>query len=213
MLAGTLQRSRLNKIELADHTYFYAVNGPIISVLEADPSDESESRIYQMIAQRLARSFLDRYPESFVTNWSGECETFQGFRDQCSNICNEFSPMMRQSQREFITQYFYEAAKDSNVLGIVVFDLVKDEVLSSDIPQDFSVQDFEAFGSMLFSFLTRLAKELKAGEINEILLRAKNYWIGGFKRGDLAVFMLFAQDYFGKVLPEFVSTPLATSGN
>jgi len=92
----------------------------------------------------------------------------------------------------------------------VVYDLDQDEVISHDIPQDIDLKDFESFGSMLFSFTNRLGKELKAGEINEILIRAKNYWIGGFRKANLAVFMLFAQDYFGKVLPDFVSNALGT---
>jgi hypothetical protein len=58
----------------------------------------------------------------------------------------------------------------------------------------------------MFNFVDRLGRELKSGNINEILMRAEKYWIGGFRKGDLAVFMLFKQEYFGDNLPEFVKS-------
>ncbi len=206
--AQQMQNTRINKIELDKHIYFYSVMEPIISVVEADAKDEIENRIYQIIAERLARAFLEIYPKEKILNWCGKFEDFAGFDAVYERIAADVSNMLHQSQKEFITQYFVEAAKDSSILGKVVFDLEKDVVIASDIPKDVSVADLESFGSMLFSFIGRLGQELKAGEINEILIRARNYWIGGFRKGQLAVFMLFSQDYFGKVLPEFVGAAL-----
>ncbi len=206
--AEKMQNTRINKIELDKRTYFYSVMDPIISVVEADSKDEIENRVYQIIAERLARAFLEMYTKDKIQNWCGNFEDFANFTPIYERVAAETTQMLRQTQKEFITKYFVEAAKDANVLGKVVFDLAKDEVIASDIPKDFSVGNFESFGSMLFSFLGRLGQEFKAGEINEILIRARNYWIGGFRKGQLAVFMLFSQDYFGKVLPEFVRAAL-----
>jgi hypothetical protein len=206
--AESMQNTRINKIELDKRTYFYSVMDPIISVVEADAKDEIENRVYQIIAERLARAFLEMYPKDKILHWCGKFEDFEGFDPVYKRIEAETTQMLHQSQKDFITKYFVEAAKDSNIVGKVIFDLDKDEIIASDIPMDIVVKDFESFGSMLFSFVERLGKELKAGEINEILIRAKKYWIGGFRRGQLAVFMLFSQDYFGKVLPEFVSAAL-----
>ncbi len=208
--AESMQNTRINKIELDKHTYFYSVMNPIISVVEADSKDEIENRVYQIIAERLARAFLELYPKEIIANWHGRLEDFEAFEPTYSRVEAEVSQMLYQSQKDFITKYFVEAAKDSNIVGKVIFDLDKDEIIASDIPMDIIVKDFESFGSMLFSFVERLGKELKAGDINEILIRAKKYWIGGFRREQLAVFMLFSQDYFGKVLPEFVSAALGT---
>lgn len=207
--AEKMQNTRINKIELAQHTYFYSVMDPIISVVEAEAKDEIENRVYQIIAERLARAFLNMYGKDKILNWCGKFEDFTGFEATYQVIADDVSKMLNQSHKDFITQYFVEAAMDSRILGKVVFDLEKDEILASDIPKDLAVADLESFGSMLFSFLGRLGQELKAGDINEILIRAKNYWIGGFRKGQLAVFMLFSQDYFGKVLPEFVSAALS----
>ena len=91
---------------------------------------------------------------------------------------------------------------------MVIYDLEKDEIISRDTPPDCSVTDFESFGSMLFAFLGRLGKELKTGAVNEVLIRGQKYWLGGFKKGSLAVFMLFDLHYFGKVLPDFVNASL-----
>ncbi len=206
--AVTMQSTRINKIELDKRTFFYSVLDPIISVVEADSKDEIENRVYEIIADRLSRAFLEMYPKNIIQNWCGRFEDFAGFEPVYERIAAETTHMLQQSQKDFITKYFVEAAKDASILGKVVFDLEKDEIIASDIPKDVAVSDIESFGSMLFSFLGRLGEELKAGEINEVLIRAKNYWIGGFRKGQLAVFMLFAQDYFGKVLPEFVSAAL-----
>ncbi len=203
-----MQNTRINKIELDKHTYFYSVMNPIISVVETDSQDEIENRVYQIIAERLARAFLELYPKEIIANWHGRLEDFEAFAPIYSRVEAEVSQFLHQNQKDFITKYFVEAAKDSNIVGNVIFDLGKDEIIASDISTDIMAKDFESFGSMLFSFVKRLGKELKAGDLNEILIRAKKYWIGGFRREQLAVFMLFSQDYFGKVLPEFVSAAL-----
>jgi hypothetical protein len=209
--AEKMQNTRINKIELDKHTYFYSVMDPIITVIEADAKDEIENRVYQIIAERLARAFLDLNTKEKIISWCGNFDDFIGFEETYEKIAADVENMLHQSHKEFITQYFVAAAKDSNILGKVIFDLEKDVVIASDIPRDIAVADLESFGSMLFSFLGRLGQELKAGEINEVLIRAKNYWIGGFRKGQLAVFMLFSQDYFGKVLPEFVGAALKPS--
>jgi hypothetical protein len=208
MLAGTLDKSHLNKIELASHSYFYSIHDSVISVIEADPKDEVESRTYQIIAQKLGKSFIETYTNEKILDWAGSCDEFCTFTKLYERIVSEVQQMLNQSHRDFITKYFVETGNDKNILGRCVFDLEKDEIIASDIPNDISVKDFENFGSMLFNFVGKLGKELKSGDINEILIRAKKYWIGGFKKGNLAVFMLFSQDYFGAVLPEFVTSCL-----
>ena len=209
VLAGSIDKSHLNKIELEMHTYFYSVHDSIISVIEADPKDDVESRTYQIIAQKLGKSFINQYTNEKLLNFNGCTDEFCTFTQFYEKIVNEVQQMLNQSHKDFITKYFVETGHDKNILGRCVFDLEKDEIIASDIPaSEFSVKDFENFGSMLFNFVGKLGKELKSGDINEILIRAKNYWIGGFKKQNLAVFMLFSQDYFGNVLPEFVKTSL-----
>jgi len=39
-------------------------------------------------------------------------------------------------------------------------------------------------------------------------MRAKNYWIAAFRKGNYAVFMIFSQDFFGRILPDFVTKAL-----
>jgi hypothetical protein len=204
ILADSVQGCQLNKMAFEDNVFYYYVSNQTVAVLEAQVENEVEDRALQISAQRLGKAFNQEFPSESIESWCGDCEQFESFMPVYKKICTDVLKMLNQSQREYITQYFAEAARDPNVLGCVVFDLERDEILASDIPSDISVNDFESFGSMLFSFTNRLGKQLKSGDINEILIRAQNYWIGGFKRNELAVFMLFAQDYFGRVLPEFV---------
>jgi len=200
-----INKSCVNRIDLKDNTFFYSVKDSIYSIVLAEASDEVESRIYHIIAERLARKFIEKYSNEAICNWCGEETTFEDFELEYKSITSEVSKMLKQSQKDFISKYFAEAAANSNVAGMIVFDLVLDEILASDIPQDFSEKNFESFSSMLFSFINRLAAELKVGEVNELLLRAKNYWIGGFRKGTLAVLMIFHHEYFGKILPDIVT--------
>lgn len=202
--ANALQKTRISQIQLDTRNYYYAVRPPIISIVEADAEDDVESRIYQVIAERLARAFLDKYGADPVTNWCGDMGEFVDFEGVYEATCTEITELLQEGRREHVSEYFVEAASDENILGVVVFDLEADEIVASDVPAEFTGADFEAFGSMLFSFIDRLGRELKAGGINEILIRAKNYWIGGFRKGQHAVFMLFSADFFGQVLPKFV---------
>ena len=112
-----------------------------------------------------------------------------------------------ESDLERLKKELNEIPDDSD-LPVTFLQREKDEIISRDTPPDCTVDDFESFGSMLFAFLGRLGKELKTGQINEILIRGSKYWLGGFRKGSLAVFMLFDLKYFGKVLPEFVNAPL-----
>ncbi len=206
--AVTLQKTRISQIQLDTKTYYYALQAPIIAILEAEAEDEVEGRMYQILANRLARAFIERYTVDAINNWCGDLTDFLEFGDIFEDIRKDTTMMLKQGHKDFVTEYFVSAASDENIKGMVVFDLEKDETIASDIPRGLNLQDIEAFGSMLFSFIDRLAMVLKTGGINEILIRAQKYWIGGFRKGDLAVFMLFEQDYFGKVLPEFVSGAL-----
>ncbi|MBD3351979.1 MAG: hypothetical protein GF364_10885 [Candidatus Lokiarchaeota archaeon] len=204
VLAHNINEASINKVELETKTYYYANKEPILSVVEATKDDDLDDQVYQIAAERIARKFLETYPKRLIDKWCGDLDDFIGFKDSTSVVVDEIEQMRSQSHKEFITKYFVEAAKDEKILGAVVFDLNQDEIVASDIPPDIAVEDFEAFGSMLFSFIDRLGKQLKAGGINELIIRAKNYWIGGFRKVDLAVFMIFTMDYFGKIMPDFV---------
>lgn len=208
MFAGNLHQTHINKIELDNYTYFYSVKDPIISIVEAKPQNDIESKVFQITAERLARSFIEKYTKPILCEWCGNAEAFEDFCNIYEEISNNLSQLMHQKHQDFITRYFVEAANDENILGTVVFDLDKDEITVSDIPSNFAYKDFEAFGSMLFSFVNRLSITLKSGDIDEILLRAKEYWIGGFRKRNFAVFMIFNQNYFGKILPDFVKTAI-----
>ncbi|NHJ04535.1 MAG: hypothetical protein EAX90_06915 [Candidatus Heimdallarchaeota archaeon] len=208
ILIDSVQHSPFNKIELEDRTYFYYFKEPIISVLEVEVKTEIETQVYQIITQKLGKEFIEMYPKNQITDFSGDINFYKSFHERYEEIVSEIEQMLQKSHKEFLSKYFVEAARDENVLGIVIYDLEKDEIISRDTPPDCTVKDFESFGSMLFSFLDRLSKDLKTGKINEILIRGQKYWLGGFKKGTLAVFMLFDLKYFGKVLPEFVNAPL-----
>ncbi len=202
--ATNLDKSKINKIEMDSSTFFYSVNKPLLSVIEGIPKDNLEAKVYQITAERLGRVFLDKYGREKITQWCGDLGSFSDFKHDYENITTEINQMLKKTHKEFITEYFVEAASDDNVIGAVVFDLEEDKILASDIPSEFDVKDFESFGSMLFSFIKRLGIQLKTGAINELILRAKNYWIGGFRKNELAVFMIFTQEYFGSILPDFV---------
>ncbi|MFW9923628.1 MAG: hypothetical protein ACFFDW_10130 [Candidatus Thorarchaeota archaeon] len=208
ILIDSIEHSPFNKIELENRTYFYYFKDPIISVVEAEAKTETETQVYQIITQKLGKAFIEMYPKEMLRNFAIDQSIYKEFRGQYEKIIAEIDSMLEQSHKDFLSKYFVEAAKDENVLGIVIYDLEKDEIISRDTPPDCAVTDFESFGSMLFSFLERLGKELKTGKINEILLRGQKYWLGGFRKGTLAVFMLFDLKYFGKVLPEFVNASL-----
>ncbi|MBN1330217.1 MAG: hypothetical protein JXA54_12150 [Candidatus Heimdallarchaeota archaeon] len=209
ILIDKIEQSPFNKIELENRTYFYYFKEPIISVIEAEITTELESQVCQIFSQKLAKAFIDMYPINEQIEISVDISSYGKFREQYEKITMQIDSELQKSHKDFLSKYFIEAAKDQNVLGTVIYDLEKDEVISSDIPPDCAVNDFESFGSMLFSFLERLGKELKTGKINEVLIRGQKYWLGGFRKGSLAVFMLFDLNYFGKVLPDFVNAPLA----
>ena len=208
ILIDSLEHSHFNKIELEDRTYFYYFKDPIISVLEAEASSETETQVYQIITQQLGKAFTDMFSNQQITDFIGDLAYYNEFRPKYESIIQDIEGMLQQSHKEFLSKYFVEAARDEDILGIVIYDLEKDEIISRDTPPDCAIDDFESFGSMLFAFLSRLGKELKTGQINEVLVRGQKYWVGGFRKGSLAVFMMFDLKYFGKVLPEFVNAPL-----
>jgi hypothetical protein len=206
--AEEVNHSCIARMDMQNNIFFYAVKEPIYSVVVVDAADEVEGRIYQIIAERLGRAFLQKYKEKTVLEWNGNLEFFSGFNQEYKEITAEVTQMLKQSHREFISKYFVEAARNENILGMIVFDLEEDKILASDIPKTIPVESFESFSSMLFSFIDRLSKELKSGTINEILMRAEKYWIGGFRKGTIAVFIIFAQEFFGNILPNFFTSAI-----
>ena len=206
--AQQMGNSCIDKIEMTPNTFYYAIKGPIFSVVVADAKDESEGQIYKIAAERISRAFLQKYPEEIVAKEQGRVDFFDDFRNEYANIIKEIEDLSTQSQREFISEYFVKAAEDDNIIGTIVFDLDKDEIIASDVPDHIPETSFESFSAMLFNFTDRLGTELKAGDIDEILMRAKEYWIGGFRKGNLAVFMLFKHDYFGNIIPDIVTSAI-----
>lgn len=208
ILIDNIEQSPSNKIELENRTYFYHFKDPIISVIEAEVKSEVESQVCQIFTQKLGKAFSEKYSSELQKDTILEMTHFSAFRTEYEQIISELDNMLKQGHKEFLSKYFAEAAKDENVLGMVIYDLEKDEIISRDTPPDCTITDFESFGSMLFAFLGRLGKELKTGAVNEVLIRGQKYWLGGFRKGTLAVFMLFDLQYFGKVLPDFVNASL-----
>ena len=198
--------SAIDKIQMQANTFYYASKGPIFSIVIADAKDEIENKVYKITAERISRSFLEKFGESEICERCSEVSFFKSFQEEYEGIVKEVGKVMELSQKDFVTEYFVRAASDSNIIGMIVFDLEKDEIIASDIPSHISMRSFESFSSMLFNFVDRLGHELKSGSINEILMRAEEYWIGGFRKGNLAVFMLFNQEYFGNILPDFVKS-------
>jgi hypothetical protein len=206
--AEGMSQACIDKIDMEKMTFFYAFKGPIYSIIVAETNDEIESRVYKVIAERLGRAFVNKYTEEIISQKSYNPDYFKDFDREYEEVTSEFTNMLMMSQKDFVSEYFVNAASDENILGMVIYDLVKDEFLAKDIPDYISPKSFESFSSMLFNFIDRLGKELKSGNINEILLRAEENWIGGFRKGNLAVFMIFSHGFFGNILPDFVSKQL-----
>lgn len=206
--AQGLSQTCIDKIDMEKMTFFYAFKGPIFSIIVAETADEMESRAYRIMAERLGRAFVKKYPTELIDGKVNDLSVFSNFDTEYDAITAEFTSMLQMSQKDFVLEYFVNAVSDENILGMVIYDLVRDEFLAKDIPADISPTSFESFSAMLFNFIDRLGKELKAGTINEILIRAKNYWIGALRKGNYAVFMIFSQGFFGKILPDFVTTAL-----
>ncbi|NHJ47069.1 MAG: hypothetical protein FK733_04705 [Asgard group archaeon] len=208
ILIDNIERSPYNKLELENRTYFYYFNEPIISVIEAEVETELESQVCHIVTEKLGKKFQEMYQIKSKDNITVDLSHYSTFRLEYEKMSLELDEMLDKTHKDFLTKYFVEAAKDENVLGIVIYDLEKDEILLRDTPPDCTIEDFESFGSMLFAFLSRLGKDLKTGQVNEILIRGQKYWLGGFRKGSLAVFTMFDLDYFGKVIPDFVKSPL-----
>ena len=206
--AEGISKSCIDKIDMDKMTFFYAFKGPIYSIIVAETDDETEGKMYRIIAEKLGRAFVKKYPLENLGSKPTNIQMFADFDQEYEEITSQFETMLQMSQKEFVTEYFVKAASDENIMGMVIYDLVKDEFIARDIPPEISEKSFESFSAMLFNFIDRLGKELKAGAINETLIRAKNYWIGAFRKGNFAVFTIFSQDFFGNILPEFVTKPL-----
>jgi predicted regulator of Ras-like GTPase activity (Roadblock/LC7/MglB family) len=187
-------------------TFFYSAKDPIFSIVAAEPTDDVDSRIYKIIADRLSRSFLEKYSKTDIDSNKGELHSFKEFEEDYIKISQEIESLKKQSNRDFILNYFSKAASDENIRGIIIFDLKEDKIIASDIPSDISEKSFESFSSMLFSFIDRMGNELKAGKINEVLMRAEKHWIGAFRKGDMAVFTIFSHELFGNIIPDFITS-------
>lgn len=207
--AQGINQACIDKIDMEKMTFFYAFKGPIYSIIVAETKDEIESRLYKIIAERLGRAFVNKYTEDFINNNSSNIDLYADFDKEYNEITSEIYKMIEMSHKEFISEYFVKAASNENILGMVIYDLIEDKFIAKDIPDDISNKAFESFSTMLFNFIDRLGKELKAGMINETLMRAENYWIGGFRKQNLAIFMIFSQDFFGNILPDFVTKPIS----
>jgi predicted regulator of Ras-like GTPase activity (Roadblock/LC7/MglB family) len=206
--AAELNNSCIDKIEMQPNTFYYSAKGPIFSICVAEQEDEIDSRIYKITAERISRAFLEKFPEQKIEEQKGIQDYFEDFSKDYETITNDIQKLQKQTSKDFILKYFSEAASNENIVGMIVFDLKKDEIIASDIPADISEKSFESFSSMLFNFLDRLGNELKSGKINEMLLRSKEYWIGGFRKGDMAVFTIFSHDFFGNIIPDFITSTI-----
>lgn len=206
--AQEIEKGCIDTIAMETTTFHYAVKGNIFSIAVSDSTDEVDSRIYKITAERLSRAFLEKYNENTVEKNKETSDFFNDFSKEYEQITTEIESLQKQSNKDFILDYFSKAASDENIVGMIVFDLKKDEIIASDIPLDISETDFESFSSMLFSFIDRLGAQLNQGKINEILMRGKQHWIGGFRKGDLAVFTIFAHDFLGSIIPEFISSAI-----
>ncbi|MBD3194023.1 MAG: hypothetical protein GF317_03140 [Candidatus Lokiarchaeota archaeon] len=206
--AKEVSNSCIDKIEMQPNTFYYASKGPIFSIAVAEQTDEIDGRVYKIIAERISRSFLNKYPEDQIEQNKGILDFFKDFTNEYGTIIDEIDQLQTQGNKDFILDYFTRAANDENIIGMIVFDLQNDEIIASDIPENIPVSSFESFSSMLFNFVDRLGNELKAGKINEILMRAEKHWIGGFRKGNLAVFTIFSHDFFGNIIPDFITSTI-----
>ena len=208
ILIDNIEQSPFNKLELENKTYFYYYREPIIAVVEAATKTEIESQVCHIVTEKLGKKFVEMFQIKSNENLMVDLSHYSEFRLTYEKMTFELDEMLAQSHKDFLTKYFVDASKDEDILGLVIYDLEKDEILLRDTPPDCSIEDFESFGSMLFAFLGRLGKNLQTGQINEILIRGQKYWLGGFRKGSLAVFTMFDLNYFGKVIPDFVKSPL-----
>jgi predicted regulator of Ras-like GTPase activity (Roadblock/LC7/MglB family) len=206
--AQEVSKSPINKIEMQANTFYYAAKGPVFSVVVSEDEDVEDSRIYKVTAERVCRAFLNKYSEEVIQKEQGVLDFFEDFNEEYNNIIQEIERMKDQSNKDFILEQFVTAASDENIIGMIIFDLNRDEIIARDIPEYIKDRSFESFSSMLFNFVDRLGSELKEGKINEILMRGKNHWIGGFRRGDLAVFTIFSHDFFGNIIPSFMTSAI-----
>jgi predicted regulator of Ras-like GTPase activity (Roadblock/LC7/MglB family) len=206
--AKEVSNSGIDSIKMDSYSFFYSAKDPIFSIVAAEPTDDIDSRVYKIIAERLSRSFLQKYPKEIIEKKKGEISSFQEFKEDFKKISQEIESLQKQRNKDFILNYFTKAASDENIKGIIIFDLKEDKIIASDIPPDISEKSFESFSSMLFNFIDRMGSELKAGKINEVLMRAEKHWIGGFRKGDIAVFTIFSHEYFGNIIPEFITSKI-----
>ncbi|TXT65495.1 MAG: hypothetical protein BAJALOKI3v1_100066 [Promethearchaeota archaeon] len=207
--AKEVGNSCIDSINMDSYTFYYSARDPIFSIVAADPSDEIDNRIYKIIAERLSRAFLQKYPKETIDAQKDEMAAFNDFKEEYEKISTEIGKLKKQNNRDFILNYFQQAASDENIKGIIVFDLKNDRVIASDVPPDITEKSFESFSSMLFNFIDRMGNELKAGKINEVLMRAEKHWIGGFRKGDMAVFTIFSHEFFGNIIPDFITTKIS----
>ncbi|TXT62099.1 MAG: hypothetical protein BAJALOKI1v1_1030015 [Promethearchaeota archaeon] len=204
--AKEVSNSGIDSIKMDSFTFFYSAKDPIFSIVAAEPSDDTDNRLYKITADRLSRSFLQKYSKNDIDIKKGELHSFSDFEEEYKKISQEIESLQKQGNKDFILNYFSKAADDENIRGIIIFDLKEDKIIASDIPPDISEKSFESFSSMLFSFIDRMGNELKAGKINEVLMRAEKHWIGGFRKGDMAVFTIFTHEFFGNIIPDFITS-------
>ncbi len=209
--AQEIEKGCIDSIAMETNTFYYAVKGPIFSIVVADPNDEIDSRVYKITAERISRAFLEKFNEKVVEKNKESSDFFDEFSKDYEIITNEMTRLQGQHNRDFILNYFTKAASDENIVGMIVFDLEQDEVIASDIPSDISEKDFESFSSMLFSFIDRLGEQLNQGKINEILMRGNKHWIGGFRKGNLAVFTIFSHNWGAGLIPDFITSQIQTN--
>ncbi len=206
--AKEVSNSGIDSIKMDSFTFFYSAKDPIFSIVAAEPTDDIDNKVYKIIAERLSRSFLQRFSDTEIETKKGELNNFMDFKNEYEKISQEIETLQKQRNRDFILNYFSKAASDENIKGIIIFDLKEDKVIASDIPLDISEKSFESFSSMLFNFIDRMGNELKAGKINEVLMRAEKHWIGGFRKGDMAVFTIFSHEFFGNIIPDFITSKI-----
>jgi len=200
-----LKQGVINKIDLGNHRFIFSVKDPILAVVEIETREDVEDSMYQIIAERLARSFKAEYQEK-IAEWDGSLSTFTEFHQQYDSITSDITDLSSKSYQNIISQYFEEALTNESIVGMIIYDVKADEVKAKDVPPDFSINDIESLCSMLFTFLDRIGIQLNHSAINELLLRYDKYWLGGFKKGDIAVVTIFNYEFFGNILPNFITS-------